>query len=37
MLFKPDNGYFIIVGNAQAELEMNLNLFKKIASTFKQK
>jgi hypothetical protein len=37
MIFKPDNGYFIIVGNAQADLEMNLNLFKKIASTFKQK
>ncbi|WP_285055388.1 hypothetical protein [Pedobacter ginsengisoli] len=37
MLFKPDNGYFIIVGKAQADLEMNLNLFKKIASTFKQK
>lgn len=37
MLFTENNDYFIIVGMAKENITGNLTLFKKIATTFKQK
>ncbi|SKC86894.1 hypothetical protein [Ohtaekwangia koreensis] len=36
MLF-TDNGYYIMVGTTMDDYEANLNLFKKVAKTFKRK
>jgi hypothetical protein len=36
MLF-TDNGYYILVGTTKNDFEVNLNLFKEVAKTFKRK
>jgi hypothetical protein len=37
MLFSDNGEYYLMVGNAAADLKNNLEVFRKIAKTFKRK